>query len=83
MWAGSLPGSVGPASSLGPPASAQARLRRQISAGGTLRARPPDPAQLSSLRKPGTQEPAGPRAPQATQIGVGPADCDPWRPRRH
>ena len=32
-----LPGSVSPASSLGPPTSAPAWLRRQISAGGTFR----------------------------------------------
>ena len=47
--------SLRPAPSLGPPASAQAQLRRQASAGGTLRARSPGPAQPSSLRDPGTR----------------------------
>ena len=51
-----------PAPSLGPPTSAQAQLRRQISAGGSLRARSPEPAQPSSLRKSGAQNPAGPQA---------------------
>ena len=49
-----------------PPRSRLAK-RRQISVGGSLRARSPDPAQLSSLREPGTQDPTGPQAPQATQ----------------
>lgn len=40
--------------------------RRQISADGSLRARSPDSVQLPWLRKPGTQDPAGPQAPQAT-----------------
>ena len=40
-----LPGSIGPSPSLGPPASTQVRVKRQISAGGALRARSPDPAQ--------------------------------------
>ena len=53
-----LPGRVRPAPSLG----AQARVRRQISAGGALRARSPDPTQPSSLREPGAQDPAGPWA---------------------
>ena len=53
-----LPGSVCPAPSLGPPASVHAQLKRQISAGDTLRARSPDPAQPSSLREPGPQDPA-------------------------
>ena len=43
------------------------RLKRQISDGGSLRARSPDPAQLSSLREPGAQGPAGPQAPRAAQ----------------
>ena len=64
-----LPGSAGPAPSLCPPTSAQAQPKRQISAGGALRARCPDPAQLSSLREPGAQVPAGPQAPQAVQTG--------------
>ena len=53
-----LPKSTRPAPSLGPPA----RVQAQISAGGTLRARPPGPAQPTSLREPGTQDPAGPQA---------------------
>ena len=57
-----LPRSVRPAPSLGPPASAQARLKRQISAGGTLRAESLEPAQPSSLGEPGTQHPACPLA---------------------
>ena len=41
-------------------------------AGGSIRARPRDPAQLSSLREPGAQDPKGPQAPQATQtVGEG------------
>ena len=40
--------------------------RRQISVGDSLRARSPDPAQLSSLRESGAQNPTGPQAPQAT-----------------
>ena len=70
-WAVTVPQSVRPAPSLGPPASAQAWLKRQISVGGSLRARSPDTAQLSSLREPGAQDPAGPQAPQAAQT-VGP-----------
>ena len=41
--------------------------RRQISVGGSFRARFPDPAQLSSLREPVAREPSSPQAPQATQ----------------
>ena len=63
-----LPRSVRLAPRLAPPASAQARLKRQISVGGSLRARSPDPARLSSLREPGAQDPAGPQAPQAAQM---------------
>ena len=61
--------SIRPAPSLGPPSSGQAG--RQISAGGTLKARTPDPAQLSSLREPGTQDLASPQVPQAAQTGGG------------
>ena len=57
-----LPGSVRPATSLGPPTAAQACLKKQISGGGALQARSPDPAQPSSLREPGAQDPAGPQA---------------------
>ena len=39
--------------------------RRQISAGSSLRAKSPKSSQLSSLREPGTQDPAGPQTPQA------------------
>ena len=46
-------GSFHPTPSLGPPTSAQAWLKRQMSAGDILRARYPDPAQPSSLRKSG------------------------------
>lgn len=53
-----LPGSISPASSLGPLTSAQARLRRQISAGGTFRVYSPGLAQPSSLREQGAQDPA-------------------------
>ena len=42
-----------------------------------LEARFPDPAQQSSLREPGAQDSASPQAPEATQTGPGPADCDP------
>ena len=45
--------------------------RRQVSAGGPLRARSPAPAQLSSLREPAAQGPTRSPAPQATQTGVG------------
>ena len=38
---------------------------------GSLGTRSPDPAQLSSLRVPGAQDPAGPKAHQATQSGGG------------
>ena len=53
-----LTGSIRPAPSLGPPTSVQAWLKRQISAGGTLRARSPDSALLLSLREQGAQDPA-------------------------
>ena len=46
-------------------------LRKQISVGGSLRDRSPDLVQLSSLRKPGAQDPTSPLAPQATQTWVG------------
>ena len=62
-----LPQIVHPAPSLGPHASAQAWLKIRISVGGSLRARSPDPAQLSPLREPGAQDPTGPQAPQAAQ----------------
>ena len=42
--------------------------RRQISAGGSLRAGSPDLAQPSSMREPGTQDPTGSQAPLATQM---------------
>ena len=53
-----LPRSNCPASSLGPSACAQILLKRQLSAGGALEARSPDPVQSSLLREPGTQDPA-------------------------
>ena len=57
-----LPRSISPAPSLSLPASAQAQLKRQISAAGALRGRSPDPAEPLSLREPGAQDPAGPQA---------------------
>ena len=59
--------------------SAEAQLRRHISAGSTLRARSSDTVQVTSLREPGTQDPVGPLASQYTQMRAGPLDCDPWR----
>ena len=56
-----LPWTIGPTPSLGPPTSAQTLLKRQISA---LSARRPDPAQPSSLREPGAQDSASPQAAQ-------------------
>lgn len=50
-----------PAPSLGSPISAQAWLKRQMLAGGTLQARSPHPAQQ------GTQDSASPHASQAPQ----------------
>ena len=57
------------APSLDPPASVQVWLRKQISANDDLRPRSLVPDQLSSVREPGTQDPAGPQAPKATQTG--------------
>ena len=75
MPAVTLSGSISPASSLGPPTSAQARLRRQISAGGTFRVYSPGLAQPSSLRdkKLRTQLSCGPKLG-----GPGPIDSGPW-----
>ena len=42
-----------------------------MSVGSFLRARSPDPVQLSQLREPGTRNPAGPQIPQAAQRGGG------------
>ena len=54
--------------------------RRQVSTGGSHRARPPDPAQRSSLMQPSTQAPAGPQSPQAAHtVESGPARCSPGR----
>ena len=58
----------GPKAQLSPSKVQVLAKRRQISVGGSLRARSPDPAQLSSLREPGTQDPTGPQAPQAAQM---------------
>ena len=41
--------------------------RRLISAGSSLRAKSPKSAQPTSLREPGTQDPAGLQAPQAAR----------------
>ena len=60
---GYLTPSFYPTPSLGPPSSAQAWLKRQISAAGSLRAKAPDPVQLSLLREAGVQDPDGPEAP--------------------
>ena len=55
--------------------------RRQISAGGSLRARSPDPAQLSSMREPSALDPPGPQAPQAAQMaGASAHRLAPCRP---
>ena len=59
-----LLGSYHLAPSLGPLASAQDRLRRQISAGDTLRARYPDHAQLSSLKELDAWHATSPQGPQ-------------------
>ena len=54
--------------------------RRQSSASGSLRARSPDPVQLSSLRELGAQDPTGSQALQATHTGgASPADTGPGR----
>ena len=58
--------------SLGPPSSAQAWLKRQISAASSLRAKAPDPVQLSLLKEAGVHDPDGPEAPQAA-LHQGPA----------
>ena len=60
--------SIHPAPSLGSLGSVQAWLKRCISVGISLKARSSDPAQLSSLREPGAQEPPLPQAPQAVQM---------------
>ena len=69
---GYLTPSFHPAPSLGPPSSAQAWLKRQISAAGSLRAKAPDPVQLSLPREADVQDPDGPEAPQA-MLQQGPA----------
>ena len=69
---GFLTPSFHPTPSLGLPSSAQAWLKRQISAAGSLRAKAPDPVQLSLLREAGVQDPDGPEAPQAV-LQQGPA----------
>lgn len=46
--------------------------KRLISAGGSLKAKSPDPDGLSPLREAGIQEPVGPQAPQDTQVGTDP-----------
>ena len=74
--------SLRPAPSLGPPASAQAQLRRQASAGGTLRARSPGPAQPSSLRDPGTRTQPALRLLSSVQFSPVPSRvqlfANPW-----
>ena len=52
---------------------------RQSSAGSSLRAKSPDPAQLSSLREPGAQL-SWPSGSSGRQTGrAGPPNCDPGR----
>lgn len=46
-----------------PPRSQSWLRRRESSEGGPLRARASDPAQLSSLKMPGAQDPASPQLP--------------------
>ena len=65
------PRSVHVTPSPGHPTSAQTLVKRQISAGGTHSVRPPDPAQPSSLREPGAQDPVSPQAPRVVQMGAG------------
>ncbi|KAJ8789202.1 hypothetical protein J1605_004943 [Eschrichtius robustus] len=60
------------APSLGPPASAQPRLRRQISAGGTLRARPCPAIITEEARLPGPSWPSD-------SSGHPNSGRDPWR----
>ena len=55
------------------PSEVPVLAKRQISVSDALRARSPDPAQLSLLREPGTHNPTGRLAPQATPTaGAGP-----------
>ena len=67
--------------SVGPPPSAQAWLKRQVSGSSTFHARSPDPAQLPSLREQGARDPAGPQSPQAMHIKwwPGPTDFNPGK----
>ena len=44
--------------------------RRQVSAGSFLGARFPDPAQLSSLREPGVQDPTGVRSLRLLRLPI-------------
>lgn len=69
---GFLTPSFHPTPSLGPPSSAQAWLKRQISAASSLRAKAPGPVQLSLLKEAGVQDLDGPEAPQAV-LQQGPA----------
>ena len=70
----------GPKAQLSPSEAQVLAKRRQVSAGGSHRARPQDPAQRSLLRQPSTQAPAELQAPQATQmVEIGPARCSPGR----
>ena len=55
---------AGRSPSLGPPTSAQPGWGGRSQLVAPLRARSPDPAQPSSLREPGAQDPAGPQAAQ-------------------
>ena len=51
------------------PSEVPVLAKRQISVSDALRARSPDPAQLSLLREPGTHNPTGRLAPQGGGIG--------------
>ena len=57
-----------------PPLRSQSWLKegRSQLAAGYLRARSPEPAQLSLLMEPGAQDPANPHAPQVTYKQWGP-----------
>ena len=61
----------GPKTKLSPSEVQGPAKRKQISAGGSLRARSPDTAQLSSQREQSTQDSPDPQALQAAQTGEG------------
>ena len=61
----------GPKTKLSPSEVQGPAKRKQTSVGGSLRARSPDPAQLSSLREQSAQDSTDPQALLAAQIGEG------------